>query len=306
MLHGLISIVTSAALTLPTVPFGADAVRGPTWAAPEADPRAELTRTGPVTPGTAEAAAADEPSYYADGCHLPGPETVPADGCVYGDPEGDTDVWVLGDSKVGQWFPALDEIARREGWRLTVHTKSACPYAPSLPLPAEPTTNDLRCREHNQRLEGLVRQARPDVVVTASGSRGRAVTEAYVRTWRDLRAHGTRQVVALSDTPDPGRGLPGCVEQAAGGDYVEACAYEPGASASPTLESAALQVDGARFVPVADWVCPPSRLSPRCPPVVGRALVYRSGSHLTSTYAATLTDALHARLHRAGVAATPP
>src|SRR5690606_40850079 len=64
------------------------------------------------------------------------------------------------------------------------------------------------------------------------------------RTWRDLRAHGTRQVVALSDTPAPGRDLPGCVEQAAGGDYVEACAYEPGASASPTLESAALQEIG--------------------------------------------------------------
>src|SRR5690606_38828582 len=77
VLPGLVSIIPGAALTLPTVPFGADAVRGPTWAGPEADPRAERTRTGPVTPGPAEAAAADEPSYYADGCHLPGPETVP-------------------------------------------------------------------------------------------------------------------------------------------------------------------------------------------------------------------------------------
>lgn len=296
--------VSPAALNPP----GAAAIKGKTWGAPTTSPSSAFTRSGPVFPATVAEANADDPPYYDDpGCHLTPDLSVPGTPCRYGDPRGTTDVWVLGDSKVGQWFVALDAIARREGWRLTMHTKSGCPYAPSLPLPANPTRGNRLCKEFNLHVQGLVRQARPDIVITASVKQGADLTEAYVRAWREMRANGTRQVVALWDSPSPSPLVPPCLEPLVPqGDYVASCSYRPGASGNATLKAAVDRVGGARLVSMADWVCPTSTLSPRCPPVIGQATVYRGGSHLSTTYVRTLTDALHERLYRAGVATHPP
>ena len=67
----------------------------------------------------------DLPASYRDGCHLDYSETEPVD-CVYGDPEGRETAVLFGDSHAAQWLPALDAYARKQGWRLEYHTKSAC------------------------------------------------------------------------------------------------------------------------------------------------------------------------------------
>jgi hypothetical protein len=41
------------------------------------------------------------------------------------------------------------------------------------------------------------------------------------------------------------------------------------------------------LVDLTDAVCPDAT---RCPPVVGNALIYRSGSHLTKTYVDSLSE----------------
>ena len=61
------------------------------------------------------------------------------------------------------------------------------------------------------------------------------------------------------------------------------------------MAAAVEQVKSARLVSMNDLVCP----GDRCWPVIGNVLVYRSGSHITATYVASLTDMLEARLLRA-------
>jgi len=69
-----------------------------------------------------------------------------------------------------------------------------------------------------------------------------------------------------------------------------------GASGVGAQLEAATQVPGARVVDMSPVVCPDGR---RCPPVIGNVLVYRSGSHLSDTYASTSTDALARAISKA-------
>src|SRR5690606_20149946 len=105
---------------------------------------------------------ADVPRYYADGCHAIPRETVPAVPCSYGDPQGALHVALLGDSKIGQWFAPLEAIALREGWRLTVHTKSSCPYVPGRTFLDYPN-----CTTFNAAVRAIVEADPPDIVITS-------------------------------------------------------------------------------------------------------------------------------------------
>ncbi len=281
-------------------PDGALAMKGETWRSPSASPEAAFTRSGVITPATVQGAEADEPAYYADGCHLRRADVTPV-GCVYGDPAGAVEVAMVGDSKVGQWFVALDQIARREGWRLTVWTKSACSFVPGVPRPDYP-----ECDIYNDNLLQVLRASPPDRIVT-SGQR-RDVADAYTTIWGDLLARGVDKIVAVWDSPSPSTATPDCLEPLVpAGDYVSSCSYTMNSrSGSETLQEAASRVTGAEYVDMRDWYCPDSDLSPACPPVIGGAAVLADGTHLTDTYIATLTDAFHVRLAQAGFATSPP
>lgn len=284
----------------PTEPPGARAIKGPTWGTPARAPEASFTRSGPIHPDTVAEAHVDQPRHYAEGCHVEHAGTVPI-GCVYGAPRGTVDVAVLGDSKVGQWFPALEAIAQREGWRLTVYTKSGCSYVPTRTH--WPTY--AACDTYNDAVQALLRADPPDYVITSG--QYRSTPDAYVEEWRDLRNRGVKRIVALWDSPAPSQKVPECLEPLVpGGDYLASCSwtFHP-TSGSPTLEAATHRVGGTAYVDMSDWVCPPSTRGD-CPPVIGGVMVYAKGTHLTDTYVGTLTDALHQRLARAGVATRPP
>lgn len=284
----------------PDDPPGARAIKGPTWGTPDPTPEAAFTRSGPVHPDTVAEAHTDQPRYYREGCHVEHAGLVPI-GCVYGDPQGSIDVAVVGDSKVGQWFPALETIAQREGWRLTIYTKSSCSYVPTRThIPAYPA-----CDTYNDNLQARLRANPPDYLVTSGQFRWDP--GAYVEEWTDLRRRGVQRIVALWDSPAPSQAVPECVEPLVpGGDYLARCSWTFGlGTGSHSLKAAAQQVSGASYVDMADWICPPSTRSD-CPPVIGGAMVYGKGTHVTDTYIASLTDALHQRLSRVGVATHPP
>jgi peptidoglycan/LPS O-acetylase OafA/YrhL len=88
---------------------------------------ASLSLADPVQKAFMEAKE-DMPLIYEDGCHL---DFLESDWgkCSYGDRSSDVVVALFGDSHAAQWFPALDRLARENGWRLLSLTKSACPSA---------------------------------------------------------------------------------------------------------------------------------------------------------------------------------
>ncbi|GGK71635.1 cell wall-binding repeat-containing protein [Ornithinimicrobium pekingense] len=282
--------------------LGARSLRGEGWSVPELGP-GDLTRSGPVFPQIPPVDNLHRwhPAYYADGCHAPRRSTVVADGCLYGDTSSDVTVAMIGDSKVGQLFPALEEIALREGWVLRTYTKSSCSFVD------RPTPGYEECDDYNAALRKHLRQDPPDMAFI--GGMRRDVGDDYVRTWSWLRSIGVQRVVAFWDTPVPKPNPTECVVDALqDGTDLTGCAIEmpEAVSGTPSLRAAAEVLPFAEFIDLRDWVCPESELSPLCAPVVGRSHIYSDGSHLAQGYSATLTDPIHQRLHEAGVAAYRP
>lgn len=67
----------------------------------------------------------DRPVIYQDHCVVRFSE-LRSPPCVYGDATAGRTVVLLGDSRAGNWFPALEAAARASGWRLIVRIKASC------------------------------------------------------------------------------------------------------------------------------------------------------------------------------------
>jgi len=246
------------------------------------------------------------PRMYADGCHLDAPD-VETPECVYGSPSSETTVVLFGDSHAMQWFPALNKLAKERDWRLVGLSKSACP-------PAEVTiyNRSLRreyreCDEWRERtLERITEEEHPDMVVTSSLTTYRArengkrlerdasvaaFEEGYVSTLEKLRRTGTR-IVVIKDVPHPNKDIPECVSRSL--DRLEDCAFPRSEALDypPANTHAAKKVEGVRLIDPTPVLCPEKT----CPAVIGDVLVYRNDSHITTTYARTLSSWLGKRL----------
>jgi len=255
-----------------------------------------------ITPDPLEATR-DLPALYDEGCDATEEEVVR---CDYGDRDGDLHVAVVGDSKIAQWASALDLAGQERGWRVDVYYRSACPWSATL-VQVEDEVAAQACRRWGADVEQRLLKDPPDVVLTSSvKSRGlgadgelsaQALAEGMAQRWREVGSAGI-PVVAVADTPQPG-GLQVYACVADHRDDLDRCTidYNRGSGTGPLLR-AVEEVPTASFVTMNDWVCPGQD---RCPPVVGGVLVYRQGSHITDTYARSLTDVLADRLEAAFV-----
>lgn len=269
-------------------------------------------RTGTIFPDPA-LAREDIPSYYEDGCQTAQNSAEIVPDCVYGDPDSQTVVALLGDSKMGQWQTALEEIALAEGWRLELYLKSACAFSATPQQIGEDISQT--CTEWNAAVVELLSTpgSVPDLAFVSQGRStpgppqlGQAadpqIVEGMADQWRALTEAGTT-VVALADNPVPSpRQWPGevasyeCAEVNADDYWV--CSFPPNDGfGTAALQAAAEQVEGAHYVDLNPWICPDTE----CRVVLGGVLTYRQGSHLTAAYIASLTPILHAELDDLGV-----
>lgn len=302
---------------LPPDPLGSPAAtaRPPATHAPSASPTASAgpsrgpTPGGPVpsdlTPSLANARD-DKPRIYDDGCHLD-QQTVEPKACVFGDPASATSVVIFGDSHAAQWFPALDRLARVEGWRLVPYTKSAC-------TPAEvPVWNGAMQREYTEcaawrdRVFALLADLRPTLVIMAPSRTYTLVdgaSTASVAERPDLWDAGIAaslvrlravadNVVLMGDTPRSKVDPPVCLSKHL--DDILACttparlAIDAARTAADARLAAAA---GAGFIDPTAWACP----TEPCPVVIGTYLVFRDTHHLTTPFSTALARRLLAAL----------
>lgn len=253
------------------------------------------TRSGEYRP-SGGAALADEPDYYRDGCRFTADVDTPppAGRCVYGDPSG-LPVAIVGDSKIGQWMPALQRIAEVEHWRLLFYSRSSCPFATEA--------DQANCSRFVERVFTQLRdEEKPKLIFSSHISRTDPVIRSESALLTQLHtAIGTRAVL-LADTPQRGTSsMFDCLRAAT--DYVADCSFRKNdGSGTPALRAIAQQVPDAVFVTMNDVVCPTTAT---CPPVLDHILLYRAGSHLTKTFINALAPTLHLRLIEAGVAKRP-
>ena len=242
-------------------------------------------------------ARADKPQIYADGCILDNGR-IDKVGCVYGDTASPTTVVLFGDSHAAQWFPALQDIAVRNHWRLEVRTKKGCPTAE---IPIADRARGPECGPWRATVIAHLADEHPALVIMSAyryKTTGRAVGSTPDEVWRNglqitldaVRPLATN-VMLLGDTPTPLDDVPGCV--AAHRHRVSACMNARASAVKPTrlaVERDVATAHDASFVPTADWLCTDTE----CPVVIGNLLVYRDNSHITTAAARWLEPYLAA------------
>lgn len=236
-------------------------------------------------------------------------ETVEPDPCVHGAVDGQTRIFLAGDSKAAQWGDAVEAVASRNGWRFESATKSACAFTEVLREDGDGRPYEA-CPEFSKNLTSALIADPPDVLVvsqrhsTGFDSNGDLSTDVMVdglvNTWSTLEEAGI-DIVVLLDNPAPAQ-LP---SNAAGNvlDCLATHVADPWSCAFPfdvgfessgaTAQLAAAElVPGVDVIDMSDTLCNPDL----CPLVIGGVLVYRQGSHITNTYAMSTIDVLEDRL----------
>ncbi|MCI0689542.1 MAG: acyltransferase [Sporichthyaceae bacterium] len=309
VLAGILVVVAVPAASSP-------AANSPGAAVLSDDPRDDpaglaLNRVESITPDPLFARE-DVPSIHRDNCQQ-NEAASEALVCIRGAEQGATTVAVVGDSKVVQWLPALEELAGRNDWKLVIYAKSGCAFADAIttaPSRAEPYHS---CVSWNQNVLSALFADKPDYLITSQGkaqalvngepagptAARKALADGLRARWMQLVDAGIG-VVVIRDTPWPRMQVDLCVSEHL--DNLTACTYEREkgmtGGGGPTQLAALEGSRGVNFIDLNDAICP----AERCPPVIGNVLVYRQGSHITATFARSLAPRLEAALATAGLA----
>ena len=249
----------------------------------------------------------DLPSSYRNGCHS-GMGTESIHPCVYGSRKGAVRIALFGDSHALQWLPALDRAGKRQGWRITALTKSACPSV-DVDLEFEGVVLEPACRRWRGAARRWLRKHPQDVVIITNEGRYPLVNAKGKRIYRrkkepfwqaglarvlDGLPKRTRAVV-LADTPHLRRNPVSCLREAR---VISDCVSRRASTLLPRHDKAerrTARAHGALFVDLNTVICP---YDP-CPIVSGDTLMWRDESHLTATFARQLAPAVRAVIKRA-------
>ncbi|WP_420129544.1 acyltransferase family protein [Longimicrobium sp.] len=268
-------------------------------------------------------ASTDQPQVPPE-CHLPFFGTEAGE-CVFGDPAGRVTVALFGDSHALSWFPAMERMARENGWKLVSLTKAGCAAASVRPA-GQLGGVERACIEWRQAVVARLAALRPDAVVMTSSTNyidaadgGTTHTRIRAAEWeagtrRTLAAFQAAQVpvVLLRDTPWPDAHVPHCLARSAWTSWwrgARSCTFaqtNPLSELAERLERrAAAGVPGVRYVEMTDPIC---RASP-CRPERDGMVLYNDSHHLTATFSASLAPALEREilpLLPPGAAQVPP
>ncbi|MEU4690920.1 acyltransferase family protein [Actinoplanes sp. NPDC023714] len=316
LLAGLAFSLLTVAVTVvagrftPPLPTGPAAPGTAAEIAAAADPQARLTELITASSGQFRMpsnlrprivdAGAEDPGHYADDCHLDYRSTELRP-CVYGSVSATRTLFLIGDSHAAHWFPAVEQAARTEGWRLVALTKAACQMPSVLNYSGPLKRPYTECVQWRDAVLNRVRAEKPDLVVLSSndsdngglvGATGAIMPlddhdpwmEGWRTTWEQLAGI---PVVQIQDTVRPVGTTPECL--AGNAWQIRACdqtraegIVRPGRRALIAEEA---RRAGIHVVDPAPWLC----AGTVCPPIVGDTLVYRDGNHLTVAYSRALT-----------------
>ena len=255
--------------------------------------------------------AAAEDGVDLKGCHLSITETQ-AGRCDFGNVSADSTVVLFGDSHALQWFPALQTIASKRGWRLVSLTKSGCPSADVGIFMEHLGRIYTECNEWRRETLQRIVAMRPTMVLIANSSAyfssldgSDADMKTSIIEWgrglaRTIAAvtNAGARVTVIHDTPWPGKNIPTCLARAAwrGQSPELVCSFARAGSVD-TLGATqerriARQNPRVSLVDLSDAVC----ATPICRPTRDSTVLYADRDHLTAHFIRDLTATLADRL----------
>jgi peptidoglycan/LPS O-acetylase OafA/YrhL len=246
----------------------------------------------------------DIPEVYRNGCDPERAEAHPAM-CFFGKiAHPQSTVVLFGDSHAAQWFPALQEIADAQHWRLATIIKPGCT---PLTIKEDVTPRMERvCEQWRREAIGDIVELRPDLVIMVSASRHPGVdgnmmvdTQVWEQGARDTFAALTSQgakVRLIRDTPYADYNVLGCLAQAEWDGHTKCPAPVSAVALSPEIYAAEARAargfGNVRLLDLSDRMCGPDQ----CYLEIGGQVIYRDGDHLTASYSRSLAAVLFQRL----------
>jgi len=272
-----------------------------TWVSiPDFDPPDPIPLPADVAPSLADART-DTERLYRDRCAAQVDDTEPRS-CVYGDPSGSFTIALVGDSHAGEWFPALEVLARQHGWKLVPYVKLSCPFIDLRVRHIELKREYTECAAWREKVIALLAAQPPDLTVVAMSHRGIfpwlaadvGVESESAGIARAVERIPGRHAVMI-DTPRTSVEIPGCI--AAHLDDVRACAITRDTAFTRLFgarEARVAELTGAGVIDLIPTVCP----AMPCQVVRDGMIIYRDNHHLTETFSASLAPALESALRR--------
>jgi len=225
--------------------------------------------------------------------------------CVFGDRKATRNVALVGNSHAIHWLPALQQVALAEHFKITTFFSEQC-FATTARIQFPTRAETENCLHWGQQVMNATKAGAYDLVVTSErtymtpvgGGGDNAFQQgytSYVKNW----LNANRRVLVLRDVPHPATtvdDVPNCVAQhrhqltACQGSRSSWMHKDPLADAVRGMKS-----NKAVVANLTDWFCTKTT----CPPVIGGAMVYFDGSHITATYARTLVPVLEPIVARA-------
>ncbi len=250
-------------------------------------------------------AGRDLPALYRFGCSSQRPDPIPRL-CDFGETKNPRSAVVLfGDSHAAEWFPAVEQIADAQHWKLVTVVKTGCT---PLMLKEEVSPQMKRvCDQWRRQAIDDIQRLHPDLIIVSSasihpGANGQMVTDVAVweQAARDTFIALTQQgakVRLIRDTPHADYNVLECLAQAKWDGRTRCAPVTPAAALYPDIYAAEVRgaagLDDVGFIDLSDAMCG----AEQCYLEVSGMVVYRDEDHMTATYNRSLTGILFQRLN---------
>lgn len=228
-------------------------------------------------------------------------EDIKVPECLDGDPNGKKIMVVYGDSHASMWMTALDQIAKKSGYKIHLFAKLACPLVETTIWSYQLNRPFTECTSWQQIVLPKIQALKADLLIVTNqwkpavvdGKKSDFETHAmweleFPKALQKLQTYAKRLVVisnnpsmqqdsvTCASKPRINLALCGAGRTQAGNEKVNA------------IEESATNSLGATFIDAVDLACSEYL----CPVVIGERFVYFDQWHFTQTYIKWLTPVI--------------
>lgn len=243
----------------------------------------------------------DKSVLYEDDCWSNKPftrQTV----CTYGDVDSDIKVALVGNSHAGMWFSALDEIAKKEGWRLDTYLVSEC-YTVSMPLDFSTETLTTNCLDWNDWAVKTIARGGYNTAIMSNRTNVmlKDVSEKQQHSQRvagyqntiDTLLEASVKVFVIRDGPESARNVPDCLAENNNDGSKCTGSRSKVLMVDPLYDAASnYKAPYVKALDLSNRFCD----EVTCYVVIGGLIAYFDYGHISNTYAKTLVPDIEPKL----------
>lgn len=221
--------------------------------------------------------------------------------CSGGDSTATRLIVLYGDSHASMWMPTIDQIAKKNGYRVELYAKLACPLVEAPIWSYQLNRSFTECTQWQQLVLPKIKSAKPDILIVTDqwkpavvdGNKSDFDTETlwekeFPKALSNLNQM-SKKLIVIGNNPSMTTDSVNCLSRP--GVNISICASvrtKADNNAINKIEASAAKDLKATYIDTVAWACD----SYMCPAVIDNKIVYFDQWHFTATYVNWLTPSL--------------